>query len=389
MSHHHRITLSRGRFASPASRVIEQTRALGPVSRDELARTTGLSLPTVNRSVSALLRAGLLRERPDAAPVGVTGRPRTPVEVDPTRFATLGFHLGRGVASVAVGDLRGRVVCERTVPQPLDGPPDLEQLAALSAELLGGQPGRVPLVAGLVAPWADLDLDRSETSARLHDVLGLDVITADHVPAVAATEFLHRRHGTGGVTLYVYARNTVGFAVAVDHGSDTDVSRSGSLTHFPTFPTAEPETCVCGRTGCLGAAYSDHAVARRASAAGIVPVGAPVEQVVDAARLGSLPAHELLEQRARALGSVAAIVRDMTAPHRVVLVGQGFTGYDPSLTTILSAFEEQTALGSVDVSFTRFGAGIQATTACTVALGPVYDDPVGLAPTSGTGSRIA
>lgn len=74
MSHHHRITLSRGRFASPASRVIEQTRALGPVSRDELARTTGLSLPTVNRSVSALLRAGLLRERPDAAPVGVTDR---------------------------------------------------------------------------------------------------------------------------------------------------------------------------------------------------------------------------------------------------------------------------------------------------------------------------
>jgi hypothetical protein len=70
----------------------------------------------------------------------------------------------------------------------------------------------------------------------------------------------------------------------------------------------------------------------------------------------------------------------MSGPHRVVLVGQAFTAYEPGLEVAVGAFTDQTALGDVEVSFTRFGAGIQATTACTVALGPIYDDPLGLAP---------
>ncbi|CUR60014.1 conserved hypothetical protein [metagenome] len=380
MSHGHpMITLTRGRFGTPASRVMEEVRAAGPVARDAVAHATGLSLPTVNRTVSALVRSGLLRERRDAARVGVNGRPGVPVEVDPSRFATLGFHLGRGVASVAVGDLRGRVICHRTVAQPVDQLPDLEELARLSAQLLGTQPGRAPLVAGLVAPWVDLGLDRDATRDRLHDVVGLDVVAADHVAAVAATEFLHRRHGTGGVTLYVYARNTVGLAIAVDRGSHTEVSRTGSLTHFPT---GSEEPCTCGRTGCLAATYSDLAVARRAAAVGVVPPGADVDAVVAAARAGSDAAHTLLTDRARNLGRVAAVMRDMAGPDRVVLVGQAFTDYQPALPVAVEAFEGQTALGDVDVSFTRFGAGIQATTACTVAIGPVYDDPFGLLPSA-------
>ncbi|NPC42663.1 ROK family transcriptional regulator [Nocardioides sp. zg-1230] len=373
------ITLTRGRFGTPASRVMEEVRDAGPVARDAIAGATGLSVPTINRTVTALVRSGLLRERPDAAPVGVNGRPGVPVEVDPTRFATLGFHLGRGVASVAVGDLRGRVICHRTIAQPVDQDPDLHELGRLAAQLLGTQPGRAPLVAGLVAPWADLGLDRDATRDRLHEVVGLDVVAADHVAAMAATEFLHRRHGTGGVTLYIYARNTVGLAIAVDRGSHTEVSRTGSLTHFPT---GSDEPCTCGRTGCLAATYSDLGVARRAVATGVVGPGADIDEVVAAAREGSDAAHDLLLDRARILGRVAAIVRDMSAPHRVVLVGQAFTAYEPALKVAVEGFEAQTALGSVDVSFTRFGAGIQATTACTVAIGPVYDDPLGLVPSA-------
>lgn len=372
------ITVARGRFGSPASRVLEEGRAQGPIAREAIARATGLSLPTVNRTVSALLRAGLLRERHDAVRLGANGRPGVPVEVDPTRFATLGFHLGRGVASVAVGDLLGRVIAHRTLPVPLDQQPDLGSLARVAAQLLGTQPGRAPLVAGLVAPWVDLRIDGVDTAARLEDLLGLDVTTADHVPAVAATEFLHRRHGTDGTTLYVYARNTVGHALAIDHGSHTEVSRTGSLTHFPIDAD---QVCQCGRTGCLAAAYSDHALARRAVTSGIVPPGASIDDVVAAARTGSSAAHDVLLQRARALGRVGAIVRDMVAPDRLVFVGQGLTGYPPGLEHVVAAFREHTALGDLEVSFTRFGADVQATTACTVAIGPVYDDPLGVVPT--------
>ncbi len=376
------ITLARGRFGSPASQVLEHARAYGPVSRDELTRRTDLSPATVNRTVAALLLAGVLRERPDRVTAGANGRPGVPVDVDPGRYVTLGFHLGRGVDTVAIGDLRGQVIVEERLPRPVDRPPSLGDLAGIAARLLAGQPGRAPLAAGLVAPWLDLGLDlgldRDGTGLELQAVLGLDVATADHVAGVAATEFLHRRPGTPGATLYVYARNTVGFALAVDKGDQTEVSRVGSLTHFPVGSGAR---CVCGRTGCLAATYSDHALVARAASRDLIPAGSDVDVLLDVARRGAAPAHLLLLDRAEELGRIAAVVRDITTPDRVVLVGQGFTGYPPVLPAISDAFTAHTALGPADLSFTRFGAGVQAVTACTVALGPVYDDPLGVVPT--------
>ena len=374
------ITLVRGRFGLPASQVIEQTRAFGPVSRDELTRRTGLSSATVNRTVAAMLRAGLLAERPDEVMVGANGRPGIPVEVDGSTFATLGFHLGHGVDTVAIGDLTGRVLAQRRIARPLDSAPDLAVLAQVSAELLGALPERAPLAAGLVAPWLDLGLDRTALGEELGDLLGLDVTTAEHVAAIAATEFLHRRAGTGGVTLYVYARNTVGFAIAVDKGAVTEVSRVGSLTHFP----AGPETpCGCGGTGHLAANYSDHALVARAVGADVLAAGATIDDLI--ARAGSdNRARALLQERAVEMGRVAAIVRDMVSPHRVVLVGQGFTAYPPALAATLDAFRAQSAGAEIELSITRFGGGIQAASACTIALGPVYDDPMGLVPTDST-----
>ena len=84
------------------------------------------------------------------------------------------------------------------------------------------------------------------------------------------------------------------------------------------------------------------------------------------------------------MGRVAAIVRDMVSPHRVVLVGQGFTAYPPALAATLDAFRAQSAGAEIELSVTRFGGGIQAASACTIALGPIYDDPLGLAPTDST-----
>ena len=307
-----------------------------------------------------------------------------PVEVDPSRYVTLGFHLGRGVDTVAIGDLRGQVIDEERLPRPVDRPPALGDLAGTAARLLAGQSGRAPLAAGLVAPWLDLGLDRDGAGQELQAVLGLDVATADHVAGVAATEFLHRRPGTPGATLYVYARNTVGFALAVDKGDQTEVSRVGSLTHFPVGSGAR---CVCGRTGCLAATFSDHALVARAASRDLIPAGSDVDVLLDVARRGAAPAHQLLLDRAEELGRIAAVVRDITTPDRVVLVGQGFTGYPPVLPAISDAFTAHTALGATDLSFTRFGAGVQAVTACTVALGPVYDDPLGVVPARRAGAR--
>ena len=79
------------------------------------------------------------------------------------------------------------------------------------------------------------------------------------------------------------------------------------------------------------------------------------------------------------LGRVAAVVRDMVNPDRVVLCGQGFTGYPPALDVIRSSLRRHTATPRpIDISFTRLSGEIQAVAAGTVALRRVYEDPLGV-----------
>jgi len=337
------ITISRGRFGSTAAQVLELARAAGRASRDEIAAASGLSVATVGRAATTLVGHGLLRERPDLARAGTTGRPGVPVEIDRDRYLTIGVHVGRRIATVAIGDLTGRVLDSTSVRRPLGTAPDLDRLSRLAAGLLGTRPGQVPLAAGLVGPWRDLHLGAGELEVAWHELTGLPVRTGDHISAIAAAEFLHRRHRADaghGMTLYLYARDTIGWSVAVERDGQTQVTRAASLTHFPTRSRV---SCACRRPGCLAAT---------------------VATLDD-------------DDRARLLGEVAGVVRDMLSPDQVVLVGQAFTGVPSTLDAVVAAYDAHTALDhAVPVSFTRFGSDIQAISACTVALGPVYDDPI-------------
>ncbi|MGZ6816538.1 MAG: winged helix-turn-helix transcriptional regulator, partial [Mycobacteriaceae bacterium] len=92
----------------PAAAVFRAVRSDGPASRDLVARRTGLSAATVNRQITTLISAGLIRERPDLTPSGSVGRPRVPLEIDHERYLTLGVHIGARVTSIVASDLRGR-----------------------------------------------------------------------------------------------------------------------------------------------------------------------------------------------------------------------------------------------------------------------------------------
>ena len=341
-----------------------------------------LSAATVNRTVAALLLAGVLRERPNRVAAGVNGHPGVPVEVDPRRYVTLGFHLGRGVDTVAIGDLRGQVIVEERLPRPVDRPPALGDLAGTAARLLAGQSGRAPLAAGLVAPWLDLGLDRDGARQELQAVVGLDVATADHVAGVAATEFLHRGPAPRGDAVRLRAQHRRLRPRRRQGRPDRGVSRRQPHP----LPRGSGARCVCGRTGCLAATYSDHALVARAASRDLIPAGSDVDVLLDVAR------------RARSLRTSCSstVPRNWAGSRPWSATSPPPTGWCSSgratratrgLPVISDAFTAHTALGPTDLSFTRFGAGVQAVTACTVALGPVYDDPLGVVPARREGGR--
>jgi predicted NBD/HSP70 family sugar kinase len=367
------IVLARGRFGPPAARVLEQLRGGALVTREDLGTATGLSSSSIGRTLAALVDEGLVRERPDLAPTGLVGRPRVPVELDPTRYVTVGCHVGRRTTTVCLADLHGRVVTRSLAPTPEPSVAGVVRLLAGRAHaLLLRSPDRQPLAAGLVAPWGDLPLPVDALAAALGAALGLPVVTGDHIAAIAAAEYTARPAQLGGVTAYVYARDTMGWAVAHEDAGRVTISRVGRLTHFPSGSEVR---CDCGRVGCLQVTASDEALAARAHRAGVVPV-ADIGRLRESAGRGSAAAHRLLAERAELLGRTAALVHDMVHPDRVVLVGQGFTGYPPVLPAVVAAVQESTADGAPELSFTRFGAGVQAVAAGGVALGAVLDGPL-------------
>ena len=104
-----------GKPESAAASVFAVVRQRGPVARDAIANLSGLSITTVNRQITALVDAQLLRERPDLAVAGAIGRPRIPVEANHNQFLTLGLHIGARCTSIVASDLLGRTLGGATV----------------------------------------------------------------------------------------------------------------------------------------------------------------------------------------------------------------------------------------------------------------------------------
>jgi predicted NBD/HSP70 family sugar kinase len=217
--------------------------------------------------------------------------------------------------------------------------------------------------------------------AIVADVLTLPTSVAAHVEAMAASELLlaQRNPGetpSGGTSLYVYARETAGVAIALDDRVHTPANGPGSIAHLPT--TADVE-CECGQRGCLEAAVSDRAVLTRAVERGLLDAskGTPVMgELYRAAREGSLGAHELLVDRARILGRAVATLRDVLNPDRVILGGQAFTEYPAAIPHVAEAFSRTSTLTRKDIRITGFGNRVQEFAGAVTSLSALYADPI-------------
>lgn len=372
-----------------AGSVFGAARLRGPIARDSIASVTGLSIATVNRQVTALLDAGVLRERADLAVSGAIGRPRVPVEVNHEPFLTLGVHIGARTTSIVATDLLGRTldVVETATPQ---GPQRaaLQSLAGSARRYLSRWHRRRPLWVG-VASGGVIDTSTGYLShARLGwidapvgpvlaEAIGLPVSVASHVDAMAGAELLlgvRRSNNPGATSLYVYARETVGYALSIGGRVHSPASGPGTIAALPA------QSHLLGGSGRLESTVSDEAVLTAARTLRIVPTDGPASTiggVLRAARQGNEGAVELLAERGRVLGEAVAMLRDMLNPDDLVVGGQAFTEYPEGMERVESAFAERSVLAPRDIRVTAFGNRVQEAGAGIVALGSLYADPVG------------
>jgi predicted NBD/HSP70 family sugar kinase len=404
--HAKRALLARHHIVAPSLRVAEAAaasvfgaaRLRGPIARDVIAKTTGLSIATVNRQVTALLGAGVLRERADLAVSGAIGRPRVPVEVNHEPYLTLGLHIGARTTSIVATDLLGRTLDVAETPTPR-GPQDaaLAALAGSARRYLSRWHRRRPLsvgvAAGGVADSATGHLDHARlgwvdapVGPVLGEALGLPVSLASHVDAMAGAELLLGSRGAAAVptvaagaapvaatSVYVYARETVGYALSIGGRVHTPESGPGTIAALPV------QSALLGGTGRLESTVSDEAVLTAARASSIVPAEGPastIAAVLRAARRGDERAAALLAERARVLGEAVALLRDMLNPDDVVVGGQAFTEYPEGMALVEAAFAQRSVLAPRTIRVTAFGNRVQEAGAGVVSLGGLYADPV-------------
>ncbi|RBO52658.1 XylR family transcriptional regulator [Rhodovulum sp. BSW8] len=338
---------------SPAPRplrqqIFEQVRAMGEVSRGQLARELGVSPASVTTQTSELIEQGYLTEVPlvpGAEPL--RGRPPVALRVAAGAHAVAGvkFSMRKHVA-VAL-DFAGNQIAEASEPArdraPLDD--QIEVLARLIGSVCAeagigagdlaqvgiGVPGFVDHASGRVH-WSpvfgarDVDLAQA-ASARL----GLPVIVDNDANLAALAELwfgsgrtlsdfavvtLEHGLGMGLVLNHRVFRGALGLGVELGH---TKVELDGAL-------------CRCGQRGCLEAYVADYALAREAHVAldlagGSVGGGAQggadlVERLYAEAKAGNAAAQSIFRRAGRYLALGLANVINVFDPELLILSGE-------------------------------------------------------------------
>ncbi|MGQ5637446.1 MULTISPECIES: ROK family protein [unclassified Streptomyces] len=360
----------------------------GPVARSTIARLTGLSPASVTEHCARLAGLGLIRESAVPRRSGGVGRPHVPVDLDDGRFLVAGVHVAVPYTTVALLDLRGRVVARRELGHERTDPGwVLARAAEGLAGLLAGVPGRRPLGVGVaVGGW----VDRETGTVVEHELLGwrevpvrellgartgLPVHVDGHARALVNGERLFGRAGGGGSVLHLFVGNVVDAAFAthdeVHHGPR---SAAGAIAHLPVPGGTEP--CPCGRTGCLQVELSERTLCRRAGAAGVTGAADPM-RIVAAAAAGDAVARRLLVERSRATGRAVGLLLDVLNPETVVVTEVGVVHFEDCLSALREAVGTRRAAAVVPTSFPD---SVLAVAGGSVALDVVFRDPLGVSP---------
>jgi predicted NBD/HSP70 family sugar kinase len=253
----------------------------GPLSRWELHERTGIRPNTVGADTADLLEAGIIREcAPTSSPRGrlgtapprdsataplsagdrVRGRPRVPLEIDPSRRYVLGLAMRPGRVEVAKLDLLGMLVepaFERTIA-------DAGRIIRTARDLLRDHLNGGTICVGLATPgFVDSDSHsillssawpgQGEVSLQpIFDTAGsVPYLLENDMHALAARWMLtHRAEQSEDVLLVYFDDGQLGSGLLVRGRPNRGcVTAANELGH--TRLPVETERCYCGKIGCL------------------------------------------------------------------------------------------------------------------------------------------
>jgi predicted NBD/HSP70 family sugar kinase len=315
--------------------LLEHIRTLGPCSRAELARVSGLSKPTVSLALGNVERSGLIQAAGQRT--GVPGRSAVLYEIRPDAGLVLGLDIGheyvRGALADLAGEIRARSTLRARATSVRGRVAELVRLGDMLCNEAGvsrsaitqtviGSPGvydpsknSMTLTGGL-AGW-----DRPAALAGLRAAFGEEVVIENDVDAEALAE---RALGHGrNVEDFAFVHVGTGIGMGLVLGGRLRRGVHGVAGEIAFMPTSEGSGADEGdarRRGELEAAAAAAAVVRAARKAGIRgPVTA--RRVFDAAARGDDRAAAVVAEEARLVAKAICAVITVVDPELIVLGG--------------------------------------------------------------------
>ena len=310
-------------------------RQLGPCSRAELARLSGLSKPTVSLALANLERSGLITIAGQRT--GVPGRSARLFEISPDAGFVLGLDIGHHYLRGALADLTGEIRAKnsaRTRASSVRG--RIAELIRLADTLCAdagiardaitqtviGSPGVYDPRRGAMALTGGLSgLGRPAILAGLRDAFGDGLVIENDVDAAALAERAHGHGSDFASFAFVWIGTGIGLGLVLDgrlHRGAHGVA--GEIAYMPISEGEGADEQDARRRGTLEAAGSAPAVVRAARRAGMRgPVSA--RSVFAAAAKGDERAVAVVAAEARLVAKAISAVVTVVDPELVVLGG--------------------------------------------------------------------
>jgi N-acetylglucosamine repressor len=308
--------------AHNAALVLRALYDLGPISRADIARLTGLTRTSVGEQVSDLEREGLAIDVGRGPSTG--GKQPTLVALNANARTIITLDLGERTFTAALANLRGEIATRTS--RDLDGRDGddavalvhelIEEVrAAATTPILGigvGTPGIVDQTGtirwAVRLDWQDLPLAQILTERH-----GLPTVVANDSRAAAFATYLFKGDVRPANLVVIKVGRGIGAGMILrDQLFGGDGEAAGEIGHVVIDP--DGDACHCGRYGCLETVASAPAVLKASGEPSLAALAAKAADGDDRA-LG------VVRTAGRALGGAIAHLVGALDVRQITLVG--------------------------------------------------------------------
>lgn len=378
-----------------------------PISRAQLAVTTGLNKSTVSSLVDELLKQNLVHET-GINSIGA-GRPATLLEINPQAGCIIGVELGVDFVSVALTDFLGNIIWRRN--EDADPSEDQEKminqtLSIVKDAMSAGKrknyrffglglatPGTVDLENGILIFAPNLHWRNVQFGRIFSEQTKLRVFVENDANAAAIAEHLFGTARQCRDFIFVFAGVGIGGGLFLNgklyRGRN---GYAGEIGHSPIMADPSQTVCHCGNRGCWETYANQYSIIQRVQArlevkrSSIIPrmlteqkAQLTIPLIKQAADSGDTEAIDSFIEAGHAMGQGFAGLINIFNPEKIILGGPLSIAGE----YLLPAIKETVARHSLpeidqqaEVLLSPFGADASLIGAIAIVVDDVISRPV-------------